>query len=369
MSPSSELQLSARVGKKQLLSTPRSTDDSDDSGDDIPEKDGLPELVPFMQNGSALLLVRLISFWDRKGSRDMLVFLRISHAVFVYVGGVTLQIVLAAFLLLSIERMGVTFEPRKFSPKFGFEVIDAVHYMESAVANGSNATLPVVFQGADGILSMCVDELGCRYPLFYYLMAIVWNLNVITHIQDGVIQARKFLFVPRRLPGQRIQMEEGKLVVIKCLDAWMKVTCLIVVTVPRMVLALTLGWAGTSFIVLQNKAFTIVVKCMIMTFVFTLDANFFHATVPPAARQRLDKSRIETTLPPIPRDSLWETGVGGIFNFVVCLLIVWFSIDIFYGDLMHFRKACKSYNDSFHIDGVQIPMGFKAAFAEMFTPV
>merc|ERR1719253_1603030 len=100
----------------------------------------------------------------------------------------------------------------------------------------------------------------------------------------------------------------------------MKLFLILSVSVLRLVIALSIGYAGVKFIMLQTSYAKVVLKALCMQWVITVDELLVKSFTSQATREWLGKIKIQHKKS--MRSKEWQHGYGGISLFAIGFSVV-----------------------------------------------
>lgn len=316
-----------------------------------------PRGVRLAKDCYSLVFVSLVNGWNAQGNATLLCTKTI-FSILLYCLSVSVQLIVIAFLLLSASRTDVLDD--NYFPNVTLK--EATRVLNAHVASKSTAGMPSSFWADRGVLQQCAEQLHVRYNIFYYMVLVIWCSAMMSEYKSIVSWIWNLYGMKERIQDEKLIDEKTK--GIQYLDLWMKYVIHGLVTLPRVALATVVTYAGIKFLIPQTHVTTTVLNFLCLRFVMSIDSLLLDGLSPNGMLTRLQETTLHTTSKKPKEDSLWDSGLGGFFYLATVLAVVFAITLLPYGDLMHFRDACHSFDAMWHIPGV-IEMGFEGIVPKM----
>lgn len=354
------------------------------SSEKIPRSDYQYGLLPdykteimFEIDTYSQLMLRLVQFCDVSCSINAL---QLVHALLMYVLSIFVEIVMTSFVLLGTHQMEKQVLDELARTTYNMTLAEGAELLR-AVAHHDVPTSSMT----EGALKLCRSQLrvgvnnitpimiGCWIMfVFQELRSAVWFLIHLCgadtntgSLDDGSIDLPE----DHPLYGTMMRYDSEDDTVnpfrIQRITPCLRIVLLILIPLMRIVIGLTVTFAGIRFIVHQTEPLKMVLKTICMKFVFRIDELLIKSTSTATTREDLKKSRFLTSLAQPKENSTWERGVGGMVYTIIIIVVTYFATFVMFGDFMAFREGCFLYYKEYPIPGVRAWDGLMSMFMDM----
>jgi len=270
-----------------------------------------------------------------KGSKSVLHNIAmLSPPTFMYIANLVLQTgIVYAFVVRY-----VTPEEEKYELP-GFDIELAVHCMSYAYEHGlplvGNATDQLTQEFADDVHKKCeLQEVG-EFSFIYVFMLFLWYATIIREAAASLFRAHQVGTVVERLEKDTAVVESNDIV---ALSTWMKVVLIVLVPVPKFLIAIAVGWYGSTLLMVQVDVLHIVTKALCLQLIMNVDEVLFKTLAPNVALDRVQnmklKRHVHTTY---HQWDLWLSSVvKSVFALGMALLFYFYGVP----HLTSFRNEC-----------------------------
>jgi len=207
-------------------------------------------------------------------------------------------------------------------------------------------------------LSKHDKTLVCRIPLsqpmFCFMVLFVWTLTVLAHMRDILSTSLRILAV-RTVDHEIVStlMVKNEInvtsdTVVSGLTIWMKGSILLIVQIPRMMMACILLWLGCRWLIATVGFGDLLLNCVALEFILGLAGLLYNVLVPYSG-----KMLVRRTLVP-HLQSAENENVGNMFGMLACGvlagIVVWVYMWHLQAVLPHYhwdvRIVCAQFLDA-----------------------
>merc|ERR1712118_201779 len=179
--------------------------------------------------------------------------------------GIVIQFVIVYFLLMDvIEPMESGYEQNHY------DLVAATQTLKAAVQDGT----PLVSSddSSEGILRRCKAQKVHRF--MYVVIVFVWLSKMSHETLESMHHATRVIRADQRYYPHKHMIHRGN---ITCLDLWIKVAIILLVSCVECVIAVLVGFAGAKMLLLTISEGELILKSLCLQFVVNIDELVYNS--------------------------------------------------------------------------------------------
>jgi hypothetical protein len=180
------------------------------------------------------------------------------------------------------------------------------------------------------------------------MVVLIWSARMLREMRSAIEMIQVILNVPTGPESidEKIDIDEetGDLIKeeynIVRLTLCLKSLLIIFIGMSRALVTAFLAFTSAKYLILEGNMANVILKAVSMQFIVTLDTLFFSAFIPTTFVKKVQASVIKYMGERPSLSKQWMASVGYV---VVTVGLVLFLIRYVFGDIYHFRVACREY--------------------------
>lgn len=127
---------------------------------------------------------------------------------------------------------------------------------------------------------------GPQFGSFLLLVLVIWGLTILAEVRESCNALMTTIY----LPGGRTTVDRTKhKITIRSMSACVKLSILLLIMLPRIVICFLLAYIGTEFLVVTDNYSDLILNCVALGFLIEIDEAIFSGLATEAEKRDLEK--------------------------------------------------------------------------------